>query len=147
METLLDEVKGGVVEGAQTWLSNEGDPISSLQESLSALVDGRFEGGAILKTVSDAAASDAWQEHVWEIFPCSFDEVVSTRIEQDQTKGIPPEFDPLSVARALNRMDAGVLIQTFGSTQKADKADVLKAITRIWISTLYPFNLNKELGT
>lgn len=147
METLLDEVKGGIVEGARTWLSNEGDPISSLQESLSALVDVGFESGAILKAVSDAAPSDARLEHVWETFLCSFDEVVSARIAEDQAKGITPEFDPLSVARALNRMDAGVLIQAFGTAQKADKAEVLKAITRIWISTLYPFNLSKELGT
>ena len=146
METLLDEVKGGIVEGARIWLTNEGDAIVSLQESLKALVDVGCECGVILKSISDAAPSDARLEHVWETFLGSFDEVVSARIAQDQAKGITPEFDPLSMAHALNRMDAGVLIQAFGTTQKADKDVVLETITRIWISTLYPFNLNKALG-
>src|SRR5210317_999454 len=65
VETLLDEVKGGIVEGAQAWLSNEGDGVSGLQKSLKSLVDVGYENGTILKAVSDAAPSDARLEHVW----------------------------------------------------------------------------------
>jgi AcrR family transcriptional regulator len=38
MEAVLDEVKGGIVDGARAWLSNEGDS-SGLQQSLKSLVD------------------------------------------------------------------------------------------------------------
>ena len=140
LETLLDEVKGGIVEGAQAWLSNEGDGVSGLQKSLRSLVDVAYEHGTILKAVSDAAPSDARLEHVWETFLSSFDEVVSARIYQDQAIGITPEFDPRPVARALNRMDAGILINAFGAHPKAEKEEVLSAISRIWLATLYPFD-------
>lgn len=140
MEALLDEVKGGIVEGARAWLSNEGEALSDLQQSLAALVDVGAEHGPILKAVADAAPSDARLEHVWESFIGSFDEVVSARIAQDQAEGITPQFDPLPVARALNRMDASVLIQAFGTARSTEKSDVLAAIMRVWLSTLYPFD-------
>ncbi len=140
MEALLDEVKGGIVEGAQPWLSGGGDSIATLQESLTALVDVGHQHGSILRAVSDAAPSDDRLEHVWQAFLGSFDEIVAARIEEDQRCGLVPEFDAMPVARALNRMDAGVLIHAFGTSQRLAKHDVLAAIMRIWISTLYPFN-------
>ncbi|MBT3143113.1 MULTISPECIES: TetR/AcrR family transcriptional regulator [Roseobacteraceae] len=146
LETLLDEVKEGIVEGAQAWLSNESDGIPGLQRSLRSLVDVGYEHGTILRAVSDAAPSDARLENVWETFLNSFDEVVSARIEQDQAIGVTPEFDPLPVARALNRMDAGILINAFGAYPKAEKEDVLSAITRIWLATLYPFDAELVVG-
>ncbi|MDJ0994392.1 MAG: TetR/AcrR family transcriptional regulator [Dinoroseobacter sp.] len=146
METLLEEVKGGIIEGARAWLLDEADAVSGLQDSLRALVDVGYEHGAILNAVADAAPSDARLEHVWETFLASFDEVVSARIAQDQIKGITPEFDPLPVARALNRMDAGVLIHAFGGRQKANKEDVLSGIMRVWISTLYPFDATAAIA-
>ncbi len=98
------------------------------------------EHGTILKAVADAAPSDAQLERVWETFLGSFDEVVSARIAQDQAAGLTPEFDPPLVARALNRMDSCVLIQAFGSVENAEKEEVLSAIMRVWLSTLYPFD-------
>lgn len=138
METLLDAVKGGIIEGAQPWLTGERDPVASLHASLSGLIDVGYEHGHILKAVSDATTSDARLELVWETFLASFDTVVAARIVQDQVSGVTPDFDPKPVARALNRMDAAVLISSFGHGQKADKNDVLEAIVRIWMSTLYP---------
>ncbi len=140
MEALLDEVKVGIVEGARPWLSNEGDAVEELQSSLSALVNVGYEQGAILKAVSDAAPGDERLEQVWQAFIGSFDEVVAARIAMDQAVGITPQFDPLPVARALNRMDAAILIHAFGTRDKGDKGDVLSAIRRVWLATLYPFD-------
>ena len=139
METLLDEVKDAIIEGAQPWLSGKTDPSATLQLSLTALVDVGYERGFILKAVADAAPGDARLEQVWEAFLDSFDEVVALRIAQDQINGVTPHFDPYPVACALNRMDAGILISSFGRVQKAEKNDVLSAILRIWMSTIYPF--------
>ncbi len=145
LETLLDEVKVGIVEGARPWLSDGAEGVSGLQESLATLVDVAYEHGPILKAVADAAPSDARLEHVWETFLGSFDEVVSARIALDQERGVTPEFDPLPVARALNRMDASYLINAFGGLEKAPKEDVLSAIMRVWLSTLYPFDINSAI--
>lgn len=138
MEALLEEVKGGIFEGAQTWFANEGDPVEELRKSLAALVDVGVTHGNILKAVVDAAPGDARLEEVWNTFLASFDDAVAAKIKKDQSLGVTPQFDPLPVAHALNRMDAGVLIHAFGTQHKADKTEVLTAITRIWISTLYP---------
>ena len=146
METLLEEVKGGIVDGANEWLRKEGDPVSGLQNSIKAVVDVGYEHGIILKAVADAAPSDARLEHVWQNFLASFDELVADRITFDQAAGVTPEFDPLPVARALNRMDAGMLIHAFGSGAKADKGIVFAAMTRVWISTLYPFDAKAAIG-
>lgn len=140
METLLDEVKSGIVEGAQPWFSGEGDPTATLQESLTALVDVGHKHGSILRAVSDAAPRDARLEHVWQSFLGSFDEIVAARIAEDQERCLTPEFDPRPVAHALNRMDAGVLIHAFGSGKKTSKEEVLSGIMRVWLSTLYPFD-------
>ncbi|MEQ9692560.1 TetR/AcrR family transcriptional regulator [Shimia sp. SDUM112013] len=145
LETLLEGVKGGIVEGAHKWLSNEGESIATLQDSLRALVDVGHTHGAILRAVSDGAPTDARLENVWQSFLASFDEVVSARIAQDQAKGLTPEFDPLPVARTLNRMDAAILIHAFGSPQKKEKEEVLTALLRIWLSTLYPFDAKAAL--
>lgn len=146
METLLDEVKGGLAESARSWLLNEGDAVSGLQQSLKGIIDVSYDHGPILKAVADAAASDARLEHVWETFVGSFDELVSARIAQDQAEGVTPEFDPFPVAQALNRMDAAILIHAFGTSQKAGKQDVLAALTQIWVSTLYPFDAGTLIG-
>ncbi|MGJ8586123.1 MAG: TetR/AcrR family transcriptional regulator [Marinosulfonomonas sp.] len=138
MEALLEEVKSGILEGAQAWFANEGEPLAELQKSLSALVEVGVSHGSILKAVADAAPGDARLEAAWNTFLASFDDVVASQITHHQSLGITPKFDPLPVAYALNRMDAGVLIHAFGTQHKADKAEVLSAITQIWISTLYP---------
>jgi len=146
MEALLDEVKGGIVQGAQPWFSGDGDSVASLQESLTALVDVGHEHGSILRAVADAAPNDDRLEYVWQSFLGSFDEIVASRIAADQERGLTPEFEPMPVARALNRMDAGVLIHAFVSAKKARKKEVLSGLMRVWISTLYPFDAASIIG-
>ena len=138
MEALLDEVKDEIVAGAQTWISGKGDPVASLHKSLTALVDIGDQHGSILRAVADAAPGDDRLEQVWQSFLSSFDNIVAARVAQDQKIGLTPEFDPMPVARALNRMNASFLILSFGRSEHAEKRDVLCAIWRIWISTLYP---------
>ncbi|MCT8159731.1 TetR/AcrR family transcriptional regulator [Pseudoruegeria sp. SHC-113] len=138
MATLLDEVKGSIVEGAQPWLSGQGAPGENLRASLAALVSVGEAQGFILRAVAEAATQDARLEAVWEAFLGAFDEVVAARIEVDQDAGLIASFDPFPVARALNRMDAAYLIAAFGSAEKEAPASVLAAIERIWLSTLYP---------
>jgi hypothetical protein len=43
-------------------------------------------------------------------------------------------------------MDAAVLIHAFGKADRADKDAVLASILRIWLSTLYPFDVAATIG-
>ena len=100
MDTLLDGVKGGIIEAARPWLTEDGDPVDDLRSSLAGLVGVGRESGVILRAVADAASTDARLENVWETFLASFDDVVAARIAKDQAKGLTPGFDPHPVARA-----------------------------------------------
>lgn len=147
LEVLLDEVKDGIVEGATPWFTNEAEALKGLQDSLMAVVDVGFEHGHIFKAVTDAASSDHRLEAVWEAFVGAFDEIVAERIKLDQSAGITPEFDALPVARALNRMDAAIVVHAFGSPEKQDKTEVFSALLRVWVSTLYPFDAKSVICT
>ncbi len=136
-ETLLRGLEAGILEVATPWFEGEGDPLPLLKESLGGLVRVCYERGPILKAVSDAAVSDERLEKEWNGFLARFDGAVTARIEQQQAVGSIPAFEARPVAVALNRMDAALLIEAFGSRPRRQPQPVLDAITRVWVSTLY----------
>lgn len=138
MDALLDGVRGGIIEAGRPWLVDDDDPVRNLRASLAGLVEVGRRSGVILRAVADAAPTDERLERVWESFLASFDDVIAARILRDQKKGLIPGFDPLPVARALNRMDAALLIEHFGRGGDAGAEALLSALVRIWLSTLYP---------
>ncbi len=137
MEALLRDLEAEIFEIAAPWLQGEGDPLSLLSETLSGLVRVCYQRGPILRAVSDAAPMDERLEKAWAEFLADFDDAVSYRIEQHQAAGLINTFDARSVAIALNRMDAYLLIHHFGRRPRGNQKSVLAAILRIWTSTLY----------
>jgi hypothetical protein len=47
------------------------------------------------------------------------------------------DFDARPIAIALNRLNAYMLIQTFGQRPRSQPEPVREALARVWISTLY----------
>ena len=137
-EALLRGLESDIFEVATHWLNDDGDPVSLLEKSLSGLVDVTYERGPILKAVSDASRSDGRLEKEWNRFLGQFDDAVTTRIEQHQATGLIASFDARPVAMALNRMDASLLLQAFGSRPRSQPKPIREAIIRVWTSTLYP---------
>lgn len=138
MAVLLEGVRINILSAATPWFTGEEDPVAELKVSLTGLVDVCYQSGPLLRAVSDAAVSDANMEQAWAAFMNSFDDAVAARIEQHQAKGFIQPFPAHPVAVALNRLDAALLIESFGSHPRANRDEVLDAITRIWCSTLYP---------
>jgi AcrR family transcriptional regulator len=137
MEALLKTLESEILEGASPWLSDDGDPVALLYESLAAEVRICYRRGPFLKAVSDAAATDSRLEAEWNHLLDRFDDAVSERIAEDQELGLIGPFDPRPVATALNRVDASLYIRTFGQRPRGRLEPVLDAIARVWISTLY----------
>jgi len=137
MEALLTRLESEILEGASPWLSDDGDPVSLLYESLAAEVRICYRHGPFLKAVSDAAATNAQLEDDWNWFLDRFDDAVSERIAADQELGLIEHFDPRPVATALNRVDASLYIRAFGQRPRSQPGPVLDAIARVWISSLY----------
>lgn len=138
METLLQEVAEAIFAAAGPWLNSEGEPTESLKQSLCELVDVGYERGPILRAVAEASTSDARLERTWTDFLEQFDDAICEQIEKHQQAGLTPEFDARPVTVALNRLDASMLIDAFGSHPRNNPEPVKDALTRIWMSTLYP---------
>jgi AcrR family transcriptional regulator len=137
MGALLTRLESEILEGASPWLSDDGDPVALLYDSLAAEVRICYRHGPFLKAVSDAAGTNARLENEWNCFLDRFDDAVSGRIAADQELGLIENFDPRPVATALNRVDASLYIRAFGQRPRSRPAPVLDAIARVWISTLY----------
>jgi AcrR family transcriptional regulator len=137
MAALLARLESEILEGASPWLSDDGDPVALLYESLSAEARICYRYGPFLKAVSDATGTSARLEDEWNWFLDRFDEAASERIVADQELGLIEEFDPGPVATALNRVDAAMYVREFGCRPRSRPEPVVDAITRVWISSLY----------
>ncbi len=137
MEALLKRLESEILEGASPWLSEDGDPVALLYESLAAEVRICYRYGPFLKAVSDAAGTNARLEDEWNWFLDRFDDAVIERVAADQELGMIEPFDPRTVATALNRVNASLYVRAFGKRPRKRREPVLDAIAHVWISTLY----------
>lgn len=137
MQALLTRLESEILEGASPWLSENGDPVALLYESLAAEVRICYRHGPFIKAISDAAGTNAQLEDEWNWFLDRFDDAVSERIVADQELGLIEAFDPRPVATALNRVDAAMYVRAFGHRPRSRPEPIQEAITRVWVSTLY----------
>ena len=137
MQALLTRLESEILEGASPWLSENGDPVALLYESLAAEVRICYRHGPFIKAISDAAGANAQLEDEWNWFLDRFDDAVSERIVADQELGLIEAFDPRPVATALNRVDAAMYVRAFGHRPRSRPEPIQEAITRVWVSTLY----------
>ena len=137
MAEMLKRLETEILEGASPWLSDDGDPVALLYESLAAEVQIGYRYGPFIKAISDAAGTNARVEDQWNWLLDRFDDAVSERIAADQELGLIEAFDPGPVATALNRVDAAMYVRKFGHRPRSQPQPVVDAITRVWISTLY----------
>ena len=137
MQALLKRLAYEILEGASPWLSENGDPVALLYESLASEVRICYRHGPFIKAISDAAGTNAQLEDEWHWFLDRFDDAVSERIVADQELGLIEAFDPRPVATALNRVDAAMYVRAFGHRPRSRPEPIQEAITRVWVSTLY----------
>ena len=137
MEALLGGLEEEIFDAASPWFGGQGDPLERLRESLDGLVRVCYVRGPILRAVSDASITDQKLERCWAAFLGKFDDAVTAQIEIHQADGFIPPMDARTVAIALNRLDASMLIHAFGRRPRGNPKPVGEALTRIWTSTLY----------
>jgi len=141
LHELMEALLGGVVTRlgalANPWLAGEGDPEAALRVALRGVVQVGVESGSVLRAVAEAAPADARLERGWASFMGHWDDVVSARIEAQQAEGLIPPFDARAMAKALNALDAAVVIREFGRRPHADPELVLDTLYRLWAGALY----------
>ena len=102
MGALLSRLESEILAGVSPWLSDEGDPVALLHESLAAEVQICYRYGPFIKAISDAAGTSEQLEDEWGCFLDRFDDAVSERVVADQELGLIEVFDPRQIATALN---------------------------------------------
>ncbi|MEN8688405.1 MAG: TetR/AcrR family transcriptional regulator [Desulfuromonadales bacterium] len=137
IESLLAILESDILQGANPWLSDEGDPVALLHQSLATEVLVCYRCGPFLKAVTDAAGTDARLEAGWHGMLERFDDAVIKRVVADQALGLIESFDPRTVAAALNQVNASMYVRAFGQRPRRRPEPVLDAILRLWISSLY----------
>ena len=137
MAEMLKRLETEILDGVNPWLSDDGDPVALLYESLAAEVQVGYRYGPFIKAISDASGTNANVEDQWNWLLDRFDDAVSERITADQALGLIEAFDPGPVATALNRVDAAIYARGFGHRPRSRPGPILDSIARVWISTLY----------
>ena len=137
MEQLLKDLEREILEVADSWLSSTDKGASRLAVSLRGLVQVCYRRGPLIRAVAEAAPMDQRLEKAWRKFLKVFDEAVADRIRADQAKGVVADFEPVSIAIALNRMDVATMIHHFGQRPRSKPEPVFETIARIWVNTIY----------
>ncbi len=137
MEALLDILQTDIFEAAAPWIVGVGDPVALVHESLAGMVSVCYTHGPFIRAIADAATFDDRFEKSWDQFLGGFDNASCERIKEDQKQGLTPAFEALPVAIALTRLDAYTIIEAFGEHPRKPPGQVLDALSRIRIATLY----------
>jgi AcrR family transcriptional regulator len=136
-EVLLSQVQATLDQAIRPWVAGVGEPVATLYESLRGEVEVCAQVGPIIRAVSDAAVTNASLERLWNDFLEDFDRAVEQRLRAEQRAGRIGPLDAQATARAMNRLGAAYLIDSFGRRPQANPDRVHKVLATIWISTVY----------
>lgn len=127
-----------MVEAVTPWLTQPDNGIEGLRVALGRIVDVAVENGAVFRACAEAATVDSDLAKAWDDFMDRWDGAVSARIQASQESGSAlATIDPKMTAIALNRMNAAVLIRSFGQRPQGDPARVLDTMVHVWHRTIY----------
>lgn len=137
MEALLEMLVEEIVIVVKPWYEGVGDPVVLINETIDGLTQVCYRRGPFLRAISDAATTDKRFENDWRAFLVGFDDLGCELVASDQEQGLIPEFEPRPVVVSLNRLNVSTVIEAFGQRPRRKPEPVRKALSRIWISTLY----------
>ena len=136
IEELLVDLEVEMNEAAVAWFVAEGAAKDEIRESLGGIVDVCRSHGPVFRAISESAPHDSRLEAAWSKFMGGWDHSVEERILKGQAEGFYRDGDAAMIARALNRMDAEILIDGFGRRTQRDPEVVLETLYTVWSRTL-----------
>ncbi len=135
---LIEEVGAELFEVAQTWAQTEKVGPAQAHERLSALVDFWVRQGPLVHAVVEAAHHDETVEAAYAGATEAFVQLTAQTIQARIDSGDLEPLDAEQVARALNHMLFGYLLQSLGREGGTDPQRVLDTVHLIWTRTLFP---------
>ena len=138
VQKLLLELQTEMVTVSSPWLTSDEPRDEALRRSLGGIIEICVRRGPVFRTIVEAAPMDQELETAWNAFLRAWDEAVASRIKLEQSRGlIDDAVDARSMAHALNRLDAALLVDGFGRRDQADPQKVLSTLHTIWMRSLY----------
>lgn len=138
IQKLLLELQAEMVAASSPWLTSDAPRGDALRTSLGGIVEVCVRRGPVFRAIVEAAPTDQDLEASWNQFMQAWDEAVRSRIILEQSQGlIDRTLDAASIAHALNRLDAALLVDGFGRRDQSDPEKVLDTIHTIWMRLLY----------
>lgn len=139
---LSERIEGELFAVTQAWFAGDGEPEDDVRRSCEGLVAVYQRHGALLRALSDAAASDPLVEQNFRYGTIQhFIVAVEERISVEQARGRISEPVPRDVSRALVLMTERYLTDALGKATEEEMVaaldTVVEALTRIWTRTLY----------
>ena len=104
------------------------------REILAAAVDAFAEHGRFLRAVEEAASHDAAVEAAYRAVVDGFTSAMAGQIQQGMDDGRIKPGNAHELARALNQMNRGYLLDTFGRDPSFDRALALDTLDHVWAS-------------
>lgn len=117
--------------------AGEGDPRELLREAVRALVDTFHRHGRLVRALADEAAGHEELGARYAQLGATLASAVAERIARDNAAGASAIDDPQEVATALVWMNERFLLVRFGQQPLGDPGRAAKALSDIWIGTLY----------
>ena len=125
-------------EAAALWLTDVTDPVGSLRQSASGLIDVYVAHGRLLLAFAEAAASAPAVEMAWQAAIGGFIDLAAARIEELAAAGRTDLSHPHEIATALIWMTERYLLETYGRGSGLPAATAIDVLDLVWRRTLFP---------
>ena len=134
---LTEDVNEQLYAQADIWWSGEGDPALDIREALTRIADLYRRHGVLLRAIVEVSTYDEEVATFWRGMVARFAEATERRIEREQDAGRAPAMPAAATAFALTWMSERSFYQELVQDEPVAYDDLVEALVRIWVSTVY----------
>ena len=134
---LTADVADLLYQQAEIWFSGDGDPEDEFREALTNIAALYDEHGVLLRAIVEVSTYDDEVAVFWRAMLGRFVDASRERIAAEQAAGRSSGIDPGATAFALCWMAERVLYQELVQGAPIPRENLVDALVRIWLRTIY----------
>jgi AcrR family transcriptional regulator len=134
---LAADVNGQLYAQADIWFSGDGDPEAEIGEALTRIAELYVEHGVLIRAIVEVSTYDEEIATFWRGLVQRFVDATERRIDAEQ-HGSGPHPPAHATAFALTWMVERTYYQQLVQREPFPQAELVDAIARIYVRTVYP---------
>jgi AcrR family transcriptional regulator len=134
---LTEDVTDELYTQADIWYSGSGDPEAEIREALVNIARLYEQHGTLLRAIVEVSTYDDEVALFWRALMGRFVDATQTRIAAEQEAGKSSGCEPAATAFALCWMAERVLYQELVQGAPIAREDLVEALVRIFMRTIY----------